>query len=212
MSSEPFSQKSRVRLFLERVAQIRLLQPLVEGVLPSPRLLKGEEVQLEIRMASYRLKFAELASVVSATLLVICLFVTYAAWAFDWSPTVLFGAGMLATLMGLALIESLRHILLHEQWVFLVTNTRLILVTPDPRRRGLADAIYLMRGKIQVVDTNWSRSPWWGLFQAATGARDVLLSLTGYEFKAEGAEVKGGLLFPDVPQEDIRRLEELIFG
>lgn len=194
------------------MAEIKLLQPLVEGVLPSPRLLKDEQIQLEIHMAYYRLRFAELAAAICATLLVICLLVTYAAWAFGWSPSILFGAAMLAALAGLALLEALRHILLHEQWSLLVTNKRLILITPDPRRRGLADAIYLMRGKIQVVDTNWSRSPWWGLFQAATGARDILLSLAGYEFKAEGAEVKGGLRFPDVEQQDIRRLEELIFG
>jgi len=45
-----------------------------------------------------------------------------------------------------------------------------------------------------------------------TGARDVILSLTGYEFKPEGAEVKGGLRFPDVMPEDIVKLEEIIFG
>jgi hypothetical protein len=40
----------------------------------------------------------------------------------------------------------------------------------------------------------------------------VILSLTGYEFKPEGADVKGGLRFPAVMPEDIAKLEEIIFG
>lgn len=63
-----------------------------------------------------------------------------------------------------------------------------------------------------MVDTGWSPHPIWGFFQAMTGARDVILSLAGYEFKPEGAEVKGGLRFPDVMPEDIARLEEIVFG
>ncbi len=211
MSSD-VAPENTIRRLGRRLAAVRLLQPLVESVLPSPRLLKGEEIQLEIHMAGYRRKFAEVALTVSLLLLAIGLLITALAWLLNWPSTLLAGMGLFSALMAILVVESVRQILLHEQWLLLVTNKRLILVTPDPRRRGLADAIYLMRGKIQVVDTNWSRSPWWGLFQAATGARDVLLSLTGYEFKAEGAEVKGGLLFPDVEPENIRRLEELIFG
>jgi hypothetical protein len=210
--SSDVAPENTIRRLSRRLAAVRLLQPLVESVLPSPRLLKGEEIQLEIHMAGYRRKFAEVAMTISLLLLAIGLLITALAWLLNWPSALLAGMGLFSALMAILVVESVRQMLLHEQWLLLVTNKRLILVTPDPRRRGLADAIYLMRGKIQVVDTNWSRSPWWGLFQAATGARDVLLSLTGYEFKAEGAEVKGGLLFPDVEPENIRRLEELIFG
>lgn len=210
--SSTAAQESLIRRLVRRLSAVKILQPLVESIVPSPRLLKGEEIQLEIRMAKYRLKFAETAMAICSTLLVAGLVLTFVIWLLNGSPALLAGAALFSALMAVLVGESLHQILLHEQWQFLVTNKRIILVTPDPRRRGLADAIYLMRGKIQVVDTNWSRNPWWGLFQAATGARDVLLSLTGYEFKAEGAEVKGGLLFPDVEPENIRRLEELIFG
>lgn len=204
--------ESLIRRLFARLTRVKFLQPFMESILPSPRLLKGEEVQLEIRMADYRLKFAEWAIAICATLLVIGLLLTTLAWLLNWPPTIVAGTGLVSAMVGITFFEALHHLLLHEQWRFLVTNKRLILITPDPKRRGLADAIYLMRGKIQVVDTNWSRNPWWGMFQAATGSRDVLLSLAGYEFKAEGAEVKGGLLFPDVEPQDIRRLEELIFG
>ncbi|MGC9393971.1 MAG: hypothetical protein ACP5J4_03870, partial [Anaerolineae bacterium] len=97
-------------------------------------------------------------------------------------------------------------------WQFIVTDKRIILITPHPQRRGFADVIYLKGGKIQVLDTNFSKSPLWGLFQMIYGTRDVMLSMSGYEFLETGAQVKGGLRFPDVTPEDIRRLEELIFG
>lgn len=100
----------------------------------------------------------------------------------------------------------------YNQWEFILTDKRIILITPHPDRRGFADAVYLKRGKIQVLDTNFSENPIWGLFQTITGTRDVMLSMSGYEFYERGAKVKGGLRFPDVAQEDIEQLEELIFG
>jgi len=107
---------------------------------------------------------------------------------------------------------GLQTLLLYEQWQFILTDKRIILITPDPSRRGFADAIYLKQGKIQVLDTNWSSSPFWGIFQAVKGSRDVMLSMSGYEFQETGAKVKGGLRFPDVTPDNIRRLEALIFG
>lgn len=197
---------------IARLARFRLLRPLMEGVLPTPRLLKDETVQLEIRMASYRVQAARWLA--TATIVLFLLFLPSAVLAsLLHAPTLLqAGAWLMVLLSLLGFVRALRDILLYHQWRFILTNKRIIIIAPDARRRGFADAIYLKGGKIQVVDTNWSRNPIWGFFQAATGARDVILSLTGYEFKSEGAEVKGGLLFPDVMPDDIMRLEELIFG
>lgn len=194
------------------LARFRLLRPLMEGVLPTPRLLQGETVQLEIRMAPYRIQAARWLATGTLVLLFISLF-SAALASFLHAPTPLqAGLWLLTVLALLGLIRAIGHILLYHQWRFILTNKRIIIIAPDARRRGFADAIYLKGGKIQVVDTSWSRNPIWGIFQAMTGARDVILSLAGYEFKPEGAEVKGGLLFPDVMPEDIIRLEELIFG
>jgi len=194
------------------LAELPLLKPWLEAVLPSPRLLEGETVEVEIRMAPYRQRVAQNAVVPSLLLFSLAAPLALAAWALAWPALLRIGLALGACFVLLGFLESWRHILLHEQWRFIVTDKRVIIITPDPDRRGVADAIYLKRGKIQVLDTNWSRSPLWGLFQAATGARDVMLSLTGYEFRPEGAVVKGGLLFPDVMPEDIQRLEQLIFG
>ncbi|MGQ9467269.1 MAG: hypothetical protein ACUVXE_08860 [Anaerolineae bacterium] len=194
------------------IARFHLLRPLMEGVLPTPRLLQGETVQLEIRMAPYRVQAARWLAKGAIVLLVISLLLAILA-SFLYAPPLLqAGLWLLTGLALLGFIQAMRHILLYHQWRFILTNKRIIIIAPDARRRGFADAVYLKGGKIQVVDTSWSRSPIWGIFQAMTGARDVILSLAGYEFKPEGAEVKGGLLFPDVMPEDITRLEELIFG
>ncbi len=194
------------------LSRFRLLRPLMEGVLPAPRLLKEETVQLEIRMAPYRVQVSQWIMNGSLVLLVISLPMAIAASLAHIPAPLQVGTWLLVFLEVVAFGRAVRNILLYHQWRFILTNKRIIIIAPDARRRGFADVVYLKGGKIQVVDTSWSRSPLWGLFQAMTGARDVLLSLTGYEFKPEGAEVKGGLLFPDVMPEDIARLEELIFG
>lgn len=200
----------RIRDAARRLAQLAV--PLRQGVLPQLRLLREEKVQLEIYMAPYRWKVARQTAVFFAVWLLTALLLAALGWALRWSSQIRVGVAFLTFLALAGVFESLWYLLLYKQWRFIVTDKRIIIVTPDPKRRGFADAIYLKRGKIQVVDTNWSHNPWWGLFQAATGARDVVLSLAGYEFKPEGAEIKGGLLFPDVMPDDIGRLEELVFG
>lgn len=201
---------------LERVvawmARFRPLRPLMEGVLPTPRLLQGETVQLEIRMAPYRLRIA-LALFRAALALTAFLILVFILTAVLRVPALVRGGvGFLVVISIYGIIITIRQLLLYYQWRFILTNKRLIIIAPDARRRGFADLVYLKGGKIQVLDTAWSSSPLWGFYQAMTGARDVILSLTGYEFKPEGAEVKGGLRFPDVMPEDIIRMEELIFG
>jgi hypothetical protein len=201
---------------IERVvawlSRFRLLRPLMEGVLPVPRLLRDETVQLEIRMAPYRLQAARTLFTIVLALLLLSLVGAAVISLLPISGFLRAGVWLFTLLPLLGFFKTVHQILLYYQWRFMLTNKRIIIIAPDPRRSGFADAVYLKGGRIQVVDTAWSSSALWGLFQAMTGARDVILSLTGYEFKPEGAEVKGGLRFPDVMPEDIAKLEEIIFG
>ncbi|MCS7282605.1 MAG: hypothetical protein NZ769_04530 [Anaerolineae bacterium] len=203
---------SGVERVVARLARFRWLRPLMEGILPTPHFLEGESVQLEVRMAPYRLHIAlalfraalAFASFVALGLIVIS--------AMRVAAVLQALVGFLLFLSVYGVISTIRQLLLYYQWRFILTNKRIIIVAPDAQRRGFADVVYLKGGRIQVVDTAWSSSPLWGFYQAMTGARDVILSLAGYEFKPEGAEVKGGLRFPDVMPEDIKRIEELIFS
>jgi hypothetical protein len=189
-----------------------LFHRLRETVLPEIHYLDDETREVIIRMAPYRRNFPIKVIVLTSIGFVISLVLAVLGWRMTW-PTVFETAMIgLAIITGWALLRALDDILLYEQWQFIVTDKRIILVTPDPDRHGRADAIYLKGGGIRVLDTNWSKNPLWGLYQATTGARDVMLSMGGYEFREEGAKVKGGLRFPDVMPEDIKRLEELIFG
>jgi len=194
------------------LSRFRLLRPLMEGILPVPRLLKDETVQLEIRMAPYRLQAAQSLFTITLVLLILSLVGAVVLSLLPISGLLRTGVWLFPLLSLLGWVKTIRQMLLYYQWRFILTNKRIILIAPEPRRSGFADVIYLKGGKIQVVDTAWSSSSLWGLFQAMTGARDVILSLTGYEFKPEGAEVKGGLRFPDVMPEDIVKLEEIIFS
>lgn len=194
------------------MARFRWLRPMMEGVLPTPRLLQGETVQLEIRMAPYRLRIALALFRAALALVAFLLLVLVLVLVLRVSALIQGAVGFLLVLSLYGIVATVRQLLLYYQWRFILTNKRIIIIAPDVRRRGFADLVYLKGGKIQVVDTAWSPSPLWGFYQAMTGARDVILSLAGYEFRPEGAEVKGGLRFPDVMPEDIVRMEELIFG
>jgi hypothetical protein len=199
------------RLFAH-LCRFRFLRPLLESILPPVRLLKDERVQLEIRMAPYRVWAARRLMVLALALLLLGLLLTGVLSALRSSLLAQLLAWLIVFLALAAISWSFQNMVLYEQWRFIVTDKRIIITAPDSRRAWVADAIYLKGGKIQVVDTSWSPHPVWGFFQAMTGARDVILSLAGYEFKPEGVEVKGGLRFPDIMPEDIARLEEIIFG
>ncbi len=190
------------------------------GFLPEVHRFEGEEDRLIIRMAPYRrtvpligLKVSGGMAILALILGVVELLFVDGSWVVGSIQVTL---GLLALILaGLALsvaVKFAQDLLIYAQWEFILTNRRIILITPDPDRVGYADAIYLKGGKIQVLDTNWSKNPFWGLFQAVYGSRDVVLSMSGYEFAEQGARVKGGLRFPDVMPEDIIKLEELIFG
>ena len=67
--------------------------------------------------------------------------------------------------------------------------------------------VYLCLTKLRTVTQN----QWWRIWQLFTGARDLVISISGYEFKPDAAEVKGGLVIPDVMPEDVSKLEEIVF-
>ncbi|MCX7855635.1 MAG: hypothetical protein N2556_06635 [Anaerolineae bacterium] len=211
--SPPFTPPpSFVQRLFARLCRFRFLRPLLESILPPIRLLKDERVQIEIRMAPYRVWAARRLMILALILLLLGLPLAVVALALR-APLLVQLLSWLVVFLALTTISwSFQNMVLYEQWRFIVTDKRIIITAPDPRRAWVADAVYLKGGKIQVVDTSWSPHPVWGFFQAMTGARDVILSLAGYEFKPEGAEVKGGLRFPDILPEDIARLEEIVFG
>lgn len=191
---------------------LRIVHDLTMDVVPTPRLLRDEVIQVEIRQAWYRhvvpyniLRYWWLTLLAS---ILISVLIGYVAYYFG-GPWVmgLIGVALPAGLFVWATEETLRY----KQWLLLVTNRRTILYMPTPRSRFLVDNVRLQAGKIQVVDVNFSRSRWWQLWQFLTGARDLVISISGYEFKENSAEVKGGLVMPDVMQDDITKLEEIVF-
>ena len=189
-----------------------LIKQLRGSILPDVFYLEGEEDQLVIRMAPYRQTIPRNMLQVGGALLLVVLAFWWIANALVWDSLWKGVLGVAGVGLLYAAFYGAQGLLLYEQWQFILTNKRIILITPDPEQFGLADAIYLKQGKIQVLDTNWSQSPLWGFFQATTGSRDVMLSMSGYEFQETGAKVKGGLRFPDVSQEDIRKLKKIIFA
>lgn len=189
----------------------RLKGALYETVMPAPHYLQGEEVQLVIHMADYRQLASQIMLRVGLVLVGVAAPLTLIFWLLQVETLLEYVTGLLALSGLLSLVQGGQGWLTYHQWQFILTNKRIIITTPDPKRSLRADVIYLKGGKIQVLDTNFSKNPLWGLLQMLTGVRDVVLSMSGYEFKEVGAEVKGGLRFPDVTPEDITRLEELIF-
>lgn len=194
-----------------RVIFTQLIEPLKDSVTPKPHYLVGEEIELEIRMANYRLALPRILGLWSVYLGLPVLAGLLIANLFGNATWQMIFAGLLMLQLALIFQWGVAW-LAYQQWRFLLTNKRIILITPDPDRAGFADVIYLKGGKIQVVDTDFSHNPLWGLFQIVRGSRDVRLSMSGYEFQERGAKVKGGLLFPDVSEEYIEKLEQLIFG
>ncbi len=184
---------------------------ILDSILPEIHYLEGETPQLEIRMAPYRWNIPLWILRISIGVLILSLVLAVVAH-YIWNSTAMYTFLAVAMLAVGMIFIQLENLLLYEQWRFILTDKRIILVTPDPDRKGFADAIYLKRGKIQVLDTNWSKHPFWGLLQAIDGSRDVMLSMSGYEFKEQGAQVKGGLRFPDITPDDVLKLEQLIFG
>ncbi len=176
------------------------------------RLLPNEEPQLEIRMAWYRdiiggIVFHYFNYVLGFTLLVTSGILIYSLFNPAFSSYYAFAPlGLLVVLIGYALIERIEY----RQWRLLKTNARLIISIPQPGSLFLVDNIEL-KGLPQVVDTNWSRNPFWRVFQFVTGARDLYLSLAAYRFVEGTARVGDALIIPDVMPDDVFALKRLIF-
>lgn len=88
----------------------------------------------------------------------------------------------------------------------IVTNKRIILAIPQKDDWLLTDNIELT-GKPRVIDSNWSDNRGFRIMQIITGARDLAISLQGLQFVAGKAQVKDGLIMPDVEMEQIRALK-----
>jgi hypothetical protein len=207
------SRLEKVRSFLTRkVAQLR------QSVFPFPNYLEEEEIQQTIHMAPYRATIPRGLTILGVTLFVSAVLFGILMLFFGANNERTINERTLAGGLGLlsfyVLYKALQAWIAYRQWKFIITNKRIIITTPDPQHSMFADIIYLQikNNNIKVLDTNFSDNPLWRLLQILSGTRDVMLSPSGYEFMEKGAKVKGGLRFPDVPMEDIKHLERLIFG
>lgn len=177
----------------------------------SARLLPGEQVEVEIKLAWYRnfvgrvmRRFYLLLFTVAAGSS-LAIWVTVSGLGIDplWAllPLGLYLAGIL---------YGAYQYLEYLQRRMVKTNFRIIFFIPVPEQWPLVDAIDL-KGLPAVVDTNWSPSPIWRFFQIITGARDLYISMVPFQFEKGQAQVKGALIIPDVMPEDVRKLKERIF-
>ncbi|MBN2005957.1 MAG: hypothetical protein JXA21_21545 [Anaerolineae bacterium] len=224
-SAAPATTPSKKFAFLKviRDAVVQRLRQFQDGFLPRVHYSDGETVLQTIQMSSYRAFVPKILALLSIVLLILAVVLFLVAWFMQLNSdrAVLLAQEISNYELGalLSLITSMYLVfktvqtwLAYHQWQFIITNTRIIITTPDPAQSFFADSIYLADGTIKVVDTNFSTSPLWLPFQISTGARDVMLSTGGYEFMEKGAKVKGGIRFPDVSSEDVRRLEALVFA
>ncbi len=190
----------------ERIEKVT--DALTAYVLPRPQLLRNEEILLEIHQAPYRDAIPKQIMGLWWLILIFTAGLMLAIWYYSKSM----GIALIALVLPLlTFLWALQEMLNYRQWRLLITNRRTIIYVPDPRSWLLVDSARLQAGKIQVIDTSFSTSPWWGIFQSITGARDLIISMSGYEFKPNSAEVKGGLIIPDVMPEDVAALEEVVF-
>jgi len=178
---------------------------------PMERPIPGEEVQLEIRLAWYRdilghFFFHGTWQLAVITLLLMAL-IGILAFIFQfplWSmvvPIILF------ILLGVyAVTERLEFM----QYRLVKTNARLVISLPQSGSWPFVDNIEI-KGLPTVLDTNWSRNPIWRIFQVITGARDLYISMSGYQFVEGSARVKDALRIPDVMAEDAFQLKRLVF-
>ena len=176
------------------------------------RLLPGEEPQLEIRLAWYRDIFGRLVfryfSWLVGLVLVITVILLLLAVIGRLSPFLaLIPLVGLAVAVVLAASERIQYL----QWRLLKTNARLIISIPQPGPFPLIDNIEF-KNLPNVIDTNWSPNPLWRIFQFFTGARDLYISLIGYQFVEGRARVRDALIMPDIMPRDVFELRKLVFA
>ena len=177
----------------------------------SERLLPGEEPQLQIGLAWYRDIIGAVVFHYFNWLFIITLVI--AAIIFALSTTQNFAPVFaLAPVMALLalIIAGIRERIEYNQWRVLKTNARLIISIPQHDSFPLVDNIEL-KGLPTVLDTNWSKNPFWRVFQFITGARDLYISLSAYKFVEGTARVGDALVIPDVMPRDVFELKRLVF-
>lgn len=180
------------------------------------RLLPGEEPQLQINLARYRdiwatIMFDFFWVMFFVTLAITLVLLGLGYWLQTISPLY---ALLPPAAFVLLFLFAVREHLVYKQWRLVKTNARLIISIPQPGSTfftPLVDNIEL-KGLPNVIDTNWSRNPFWRSFQFATGARDLYLSLAGYRFVEGTARVGDALVIPDVMPDDVVRLKRLVFS
>ncbi len=180
------------------------------------RLLPREEPLLEIRLAKYRdiighivfeyfwwvLLVTGVAAIVTA--------VRSLKNGATPSQTVLYALIPFVILIAIIAI-AIKERIEYNQWRLLKTNARFIISIPQPGANFLVDNIEL-KGMPNVIDTNWSRNPFWRIFQFFTGARDLYISLAAYKFIEGTARVGDALIIPDVMPKDVYELRKLVFA
>ena len=114
--------------------------------------------------------------------------------------------GILLAISLLGLFERFEYL----QYRLLKTNARLIISIPQHGAWPLIDNIEL-KGAPSILDTNWSTSPVWRVFQFFTGARDLYISMSGLQFVEGRAKVRDALVIPDIMPEDVFELKKLVF-
>ncbi|GAB4149852.1 MAG: hypothetical protein Fur0021_11480 [Candidatus Promineifilaceae bacterium] len=177
----------------------------------SARLLPGEEVEVEIKLAWYRNFVGRLMRRFYIPLLFAAAGSSLGFWAM--APSLAIDVRWALLPLGLYLAGILYGAYQYLEYLqrrLVKTNFRIIFFIPVPEQWPLVDAIDL-KGLPAVVDTNWSPSPIWRFFQIITGARDLYISMVPFQFEKGQAQVKGALIIPDVMPEDVRALKEKIF-
>jgi hypothetical protein len=179
---------------------------------PTKDFLPGEKVQLEIKMAWYRDLLGHYVFHFFGQLFLIVVLLATILWALsyiaDFTPLIGLIPFVLFIIVVLyAFYERLEYL----QWRLIKTNARLIISIPIHNQFPFVDTIEL-KNMPTVIDTNWSTNPWWRVFQMATGARDLYLSLVGYQFTPGSAKVRDALVIPDVMPNDVYEFRKLIFN
>jgi hypothetical protein len=175
------------------------------------RLIPGEEAQIEIRLAWYRdivghlilhhFRIFLFITILASLIIGFLSSSTGLSVYYVFAPS---GFLLLFTLLGL--FERFEYL----QYRLLKTNARLIISIPQHGAWPLIDNIEL-KGAPSILDTNWSASPLWRVFQFFTGARDLYISMSGLQFVEGRAKVRDALIIPDIMPEDVFELKKLVF-
>ncbi|MGC9395555.1 MAG: hypothetical protein ACP5J4_11940, partial [Anaerolineae bacterium] len=119
---------------LEKIWQLfrRIMAPFLESFFPKPRYLEGEVVQQVIGMASYRAKVPRMLGIAGVILLIPGLLL-FGAASLAQVDTIQIVSAIVVIIALFFLFESAQEWLNYNQWQFIVTDKRIILITPHPQ-------------------------------------------------------------------------------